>query len=78
MLNSDNEKLNLKINCINHLQIFNKIIDLSEYITNNLIKDIDIYIFCIEKECHKITIKMRNINNLLNYIFTYHVIYYLD
>jgi hypothetical protein len=73
-----NDKLNIKINCINHPNVFNKIYEVADYITDKIIKADDLYIFTIIKESHKITIKMRNISNIIDYIFSHHIIYFLD
>lgn len=79
IIKSDNiNKLNMKINSTNHPYIFTKIKHLYNYIKYNSIKENNYLIFNLKKDYYSITLKMYNFKNILNYILTYQIIYFID
>lgn len=76
--NINKNKLNMKIDSTNHQYIFTKIKHLYNYIKYNSIKENDFLVFNLKKDGYSITIKMYTVKNILNYILTYQIIYYID
>jgi hypothetical protein len=76
--NINKDKLNMKINSIDHPYIFTKIKHLYNYIKYNSIKENNFLVFSLKKDGYTVTIKMYTVKNILNYILTYQIIYYID
>jgi len=71
-------KLNMKINSTNHPYIFTKIKHLYNYIKYNSMKEGNFLVFNLKKDGYSVTIKMYTVKNILNYILTYQIVYYID
>lgn len=73
LIDNNKEIIIYKINAENHPYIFHGLTELTHYITKTSLKENEFFIFILHKNNLKITIQMRNIKNILNYILSYHI-----
>jgi hypothetical protein len=70
-----NKLLLIKIDSVDTPHIFNKIIELYDFIKSKIIFKDNYYYYTIKKPTYKITITMKTQKKILNYILTYQTIY---
>ena len=64
----------VKIDCTNHIKIFNSYYELYYYIKNNSIYDNNYYKFILQKNSkEKVTIIMHNIDDIIKVVNSYHM-----